>query len=521
MRSWYYSRNDEVHGPFSDREILLLARTGKVWRDDPVTCDEFDLWYPAEDITGFEFPKALPERELPSTEAVMEQFEEDASPDPADMAPTPQPKPDAQALAGFSVPALSLPPTARGANPEMMAKLPSEVSETGPDAHASQDECTDTGIEIVREYVEPPIEEAPPAEEDEQAFWVDEEGSPDGWRPGGLSYFKKGKGPKKSVTDTHMDYVSGESPSSPPQGEAGEWQPDLTIVRKRTSQSRGGSEEKPEIKYGGVDDGEENGEVTLRDVVRQRPGLSLLAVSTALFILVMGPISLFKSCDGRERGQETVTVDYRKRSEISGRVLGEHLAELHRGSRALVIVPPRGTGGGKEGRRRKNAFLDGLRTGFADRVTLQAIDFPKFRAVVETDDDGDASKSAVSSSWNPPLQYWYSAEVLDSLLKEHPTCNLVVSYVDFPADYERLATWKLPPGKRPVFALASGSLERMLPAIQRGWLAAAIDYRSARVAAHAGSEDEARRLLRDQCRIVTPKNVAKFAADYPLLFRAR
>jgi len=50
---------------------------------------------------------------------------------------------------------------------------------------------------------------------------------------------------------------------------------------------------------------------------------------------------------------------------------------------------------------------------------------------------------------------------------------------------------------------------------------AALDYRSARTAARATSEDEARRILRDQCRIVTPKNVEKFAADYPLLFRNR
>ena len=55
LQEWYYSTGGRIHGPVSHTEILRLARDGVFTRDDPITCDDWDVWHPAGELTGIEF----------------------------------------------------------------------------------------------------------------------------------------------------------------------------------------------------------------------------------------------------------------------------------------------------------------------------------------------------------------------------------------------------------------------------------------------------------------------------------
>lgn len=55
MRKWHCYRAGKISGPFSDQQMLMLVNTGRLTPDAPVTNDGLDFWYPASDVTGFDF----------------------------------------------------------------------------------------------------------------------------------------------------------------------------------------------------------------------------------------------------------------------------------------------------------------------------------------------------------------------------------------------------------------------------------------------------------------------------------
>jgi len=53
--SWYLQRDDQVYGPFPDRQLREMAKTGYVAADDLVWNEELAKWTPAREIRGLVF----------------------------------------------------------------------------------------------------------------------------------------------------------------------------------------------------------------------------------------------------------------------------------------------------------------------------------------------------------------------------------------------------------------------------------------------------------------------------------
>ncbi len=514
MRSWYYSRDGEIHGPFVDGEVLTLVRTGSILPDDAVTNDELDFWCPARDVTGFEFVEVpagqgagddtAPVPDLPGRAT------EHARGEGAPESDTPQREPRAKRSASkVAIPSLALPP---GAHPEPPPEPPAQdspapirtrVLETAADEefHEPIDEAV--GLEAGEGAAEQARQQEQLEEEEEDAWRVELSLGRHHHNPRGADYQKvsldQGSGASDTVADTD------------------EWAPDLTVAKQRRGKRRG-RKDRPEISYGGIDlrAPDEQGDTRLWMRLLSVPAVRALLVLYCLALFVFLPTMMMRGCEREERPQERPVSEV-ARNQTAATVLAQHLAQHYRGSKVLVIMLPEGSG--KQKRKQREKLVGGLRRGFDGKLMVQATDYPKFPVIIEAEIGNAGSRDHVPVSWTPPLQYWYSAEVLDTLIEAYPQCDLIVSFVSLPADYAQMKTWKLPPKDRPKFAVAGGDISGLKQALTDGHVVATVDCRPTSAIDQSLPEEEREALVAQQCILVTPGNVEDISRKHPYMFR--
>jgi len=503
MRTWYYSRNDEIHGPFSDSEILMLVRTRRLQPDDPVTNDQLDLWYPAGDFTGFDFPEPPP----PPADAAEETDADEAAQRPksgadAETEPERPPGPlELKTKSALPVPDLPLPPGLRNA--------PKPAS---PPAPAVEETVVE---ERVVEVIEEIVEQRPPPQT--EAAEIDADFEDDG-PPAGLTVYTKGQkstGGHAPKTEDALAGIGSDVSATVMDGVVDrEWHPGLTVFHGK--KSRRGKHDKPVIEYGGIAEHRTNQRPRWWQECLAASNSRVLLIVLAVPILLAGPTFLLRGCDKRSNQGETRKTQTTEQNSEAATVLGEYLAEKFPGSRTLVVMAPEGSG--RERRKRREALVGALEKGFAEAASVHAVDYPKFPVIVEAEIGNTGSRDHVPTSWTPPLQYWYSAEVLDKLIAKYPQCNLIVSFVSLPKDYDRMQMWSKPPKKRPRIAVAAGNIAGLREAIARNWVVAAVDHRPT-TAGNAGpaAQDNTGAAL-SPCRLVTPENVNSLAESHPHLF---
>ena len=452
MPKWHYSCDAQVFGPFTDAEILLLVRTGRLRPEDPVTSDAMDGWYPAQDISGLDFaaPPADSSTLLEFADAARKAAAEAQQPvDPRIVRLEPK---HSHALAPkrmghADLPDLPLPPFPAAAAPEVRTATNAAIAERVTRGPPSDTPGT-------------PPDAPPPAPAPGEPVASPEAGP--GNRIPRIEY-----GGLLEVPETPL-----------PPGLAGWWQAFLNT--------------------------------------RHFPVLAALAVAAAGLML---PLLLLRGCGERSpapTGPTRTTADMKNQLETGGRVFGRYLAAKYPRHRALVVLPPKESEPGSE--RRAAALVRGLREGFADAIMIVATDCPRIPAAVESQMSRQAAGRGRRSTWTPPLQYWYSAAVLDALLEAHSECDLVVSLVGLPADTGRSRLWQRDPAKRPRLAVGAGPVSGLQALIDPAGIVTVLDHRPGLAADLPEAVRDAPEAFTRNFRLVTPENAGVMLRRQPRLF---
>ena len=509
MRTWYYSRDNEIHGPFSDSEMMMLVRTRRLHPDDPVTNDLLDLWYPAQDFTGFDFPELPP---LDADQGADEDIDdekrtsEDSAPHTTHEPALPPAPLELKTPAAVPVPHLPLPPGMKE-TPSRPTRVPVQEQD---ETHLRETEVVETIVEVTEEPGETrtrALQEEGPRDSDEAD------------RSPGLTVYTRGKqgtvrhaGENADVlaqtTDVTATVLDGAMDR--------EWHPELTVFHGKQGRRRRTKHDRPHIEYGGVAEHETTQRLAWWQKPLSAPSFRLLLVIALIPIFFFGPTLLLRGCKSESHDLQAKAMKRAESDRSSAAVLGEYLTRKFPGSKALVVVLPEGSA--RERRKRREALINGLEQGFAGNITVQAADYPQFPVIVEAEIGNTGSRDHVPASWTPPLQYWYSAEVLDKLIAKYPQCDLVVSFVSLPKDYDRMKIWRLPENKRPRVAVAAGNIAGLKKALAKGWVVAAVDHRPATAGNVAQTAGDGAGAAAPPCRLVTPENVSAMAVSHPHLF---
>lgn len=246
-------------------------------------------------------------------------------------------------------------------------------------------------------------------------------------------------------------------------------------------------------------------------LVKQKAGESWgkpLATLCALLVVLCAVGQMFMKGGA---GSSKAVVDTEMRYlEVSAQKLGDYLAQTCPGAKALVVTDP--PTAFNEGRRK--AMSEGLKKGFAGKVTVAAEDSPtipeeaKKAAVSSSGPDGGADPNAV-----PPMEYWLTAKLFDELVAKHAsTCDLVVSMVGLPTDMAKMKLWTQP--TRPKVALASGSVYDLRKVIAGKGVVAAVAYNPKAVYDNNPPPADMNQAFDKRFLLVTPENVETMATQY-------
>jgi hypothetical protein len=236
----------------------------------------------------------------------------------------------------------------------------------------------------------------------------------------------------------------------------------------------------------------------------------LAAMPTVLIRLCGNPparISSTSSADG---------MSIEERTRIAGAYLGQYLANRYPQAQALVVVPPVVRPSYRH--QTTTAWLAGLREGLAGRVTIQAEEAPELPVTVDASVGQTGSHRHLPRGWAPPLQFWYSAEVLDRLVDKHPDCNLIISLVGLPSNCRAMQLWRREDSRRPKVAVASGSVAGLAELLAAQLVVAAVDSGASRIEDLPDTTSEFAVPFARHWRLLTPDNLVRMVTKYPRLF---
>ena len=155
-------------------------------------------------------------------------------------------------------------------------------------------------------------------------------------------------------------------------------------------------------------------------------------------------------------------------TQISTRVLGEHLAQRYPGTKALVIYPFRYV----RDNDRFNALLQGLEEGLGDAV--ETVHHDPWVPEVYRVDDPARQKEAYE---NLPVHTWYTADYFDKIIEQHGQgCRIVISLTGLPEDQQRMRLWQRP--DRPAMVLGWFSVPNLREMVDEGRIDAAVTVRT-------------------------------------------
>lgn len=207
--------------------------------------------------------------------------------------------------------------------------------------------------------------------------------------------------------------------------------------------------------------------------------------------------------------------------------LGNHLASVCPGAKALVIVDPQLTASAGEHTRsavtgaRQENLLDGLREGFGDKIELVRIIAPELPSHVKQalERVPDMSTQDAPEPMFMPLEEWFNAEAFDQLIKKHAGgCDLVVSTIGLPQDLGRMAFWTM--RKRPKLALTSCSVYNLRRALETGAVISAVSYDPSKVYDDDPPPEDPEAAFQKRYLLLTPQNARSIAQQHADLFSA-
>ncbi len=164
-------------------------------------------------------------------------------------------------------------------------------------------------------------------------------------------------------------------------------------------------------------------------VAREKKRMTFALVFTAIAAVILLVVILLT------RGPKDERPSYKphaRKLNTAGKVMGNYLQKHHPDSRVLLVTRPE----------KSPAFhpdvvkaaKQGLNAGMNDSGEIIAADGPRF---TQRRAERLAQKMETQvrniDKWRPPLGYWFTPEVLQSIVQRHPECNVVVSMIGIPS----------------------------------------------------------------------------------------
>ena len=122
------------------------------------------------------------------------------------------------------------------------------------------------------------------------------------------------------------------------------------------------------------------------------------------------------------------------------RALAEYLAARHPDARAVVVSNPftqrRGLARGVYAQ--EQAGIRGLEDGFRGAIEIAAVVYPELTPEAQQ----DPASVAIDPSSPTPLSYLMAPGAFDTIAREHPDCQLLVSLVGVPLGLEHAQVWR-------------------------------------------------------------------------------
>jgi len=116
---------------------------------------------------------------------------------------------------------------------------------------------------------------------------------------------------------------------------------------------------------------------------------------------------------------------------IAMKAFGAHLATMHPGSKALLVMPPTN----QYNKTRQEAILAGLNAGFGNHI-----------AILEKVELGAGEEMIATEAF-------MSAKEFDDLYRAYRACDLMISLIGLPMDYQNMRIWKMKDNERPKLAV--------------------------------------------------------------------
>jgi hypothetical protein len=250
-----------------------------------------------------------------------------------------------------------------------------------------------------------------------------------------------------------------------------------------------------------------------------------VAIGCIVVALVAALWSSFRTLTG---GSTQGVVDREVQFQrIEGKKLGMYLAEKYKGSKALILLEPKVSGGQQKEGAKENPLITGLKEGFGSGVTVAAEVTPEIpedkakafakQMPMEGMPPGPAG-AAGRGEMMPPLDYWFTAKVFDALLKKNEgQFDLLVTVIGLPADARASTVLK---GKScPKIAVLNGSIYDLKNAIRPNMVVAAVTYNPKAQYDDKPAPKDVDEAFNKRFLLVTPDSIQQIATQFPEIFR--
>ena len=208
----------------------------------------------------------------------------------------------------------------------------------------------------------------------------------------------------------------------------------------------------------------------------------VIAVSLAIIqtVISMTPTWPAKDILEREMGY----------TRAQTQVLGETIARNHAGAKILLITDPE-------------------TQGTRDRIKMM-------RESIEKGLGGSGKVVATEA----PKQYFITAQEFDQMLDAHPECNLVISLMGLPYDFQEMAFWTKSDGERQKLVVINGNFYDLRKAFMANYIQVAVVHRpDIKYDVEGEIPDDYKAAFEKRFILITPKTVNQVADQFPNMFK--
>ncbi|MEA2011585.1 MAG: hypothetical protein U9O87_00650 [Verrucomicrobiota bacterium] len=246
----------------------------------------------------------------------------------------------------------------------------------------------------------------------------------------------------------------------------------------------------------------------LKETKKNKPiGKPITAVSIAFALL----FALLHTCSQGGTDIKDIIAKEMQYTKASTIILGQQLAKIAPGSKALVIIKPK-TNYNKD---RENALLDGLKegleTGDISIAALVALQVPK-----------EAKRQMPEGMYEvPPIEYWFTAKIFNEVIEKNKDCDLIISLVGLPPSQKELSQiklWSMKEGERPKLAIINTPVYDLMPLFTEKLISVAVSYNPNAVYDEEQPPKEVRAAFDKRYILITDDNVADVSAKFSGMF---